>query len=70
MLSKQEARRKQILNAKFTDEEWGRIAPFLDDIKGPVSIDNPLDMFNCIKSDIPLVNVLMDILDERIDSFK
>ena len=70
MLSKQEARRKQILNAKFTDEEWGRIAPFLDNIKWPVSIDNPLDMFNCIKSDIPLVNVLMDILDERIDSFK
>ena len=70
MLSKQEARRKQILDAKFTDEEWGRIVPLLDDIKWPVSIDNPLDMFNCIKNDIPLVNVLMDILDDRIDSFK
>ena len=69
MLSKEEARRKQILNAKFTDEEWGRIAPFLDEIKGPTVIDNPLSMFRNIKDNNTLVNILMDILDERVNKF-
>ena len=69
MLSKQETRRKRILDAKFTEEEWGRVAPFLDEINHPVNIDDPLNMLRCLDEDTILASIVMDILDERIDKF-
>lgn len=72
ILNAEESKRYKILTAPFTEKEWNRVEPFLDDIEEYVyDVSDPYHMFLSLQSckDEIIVSILSDMLDKRIKNF-